>query len=510
MESPLIPDDWKALLGDFEARLERARGMGGEQKLHKRSASGKPNAREMIGRMTDPGSFMELGTLVGGVSYHGEATVAADALVGGLARIDGRPVVIGCEDFTSAGGSIGHGASAKRVRLAHLARDARCPYIMVLDGAGARVSNSLERHPYAPNDLQVLAELSGLVPTVAVVLGSSAGHGVLTGLLMDYIIALEDATLFSAGPPLVAAAMGEMVSKEELGSAAMHARESGVVHNLARDAAHAAELLRGYLAHLPSHAWERAPRASGADQGPRSLDDIFQLIPRSHQRPYDVRPVIARVADAGAFYEFQPAYGTSLVTGFIHLGGHSCAVVANQPAVLAGAITAQAAEKAAHFIELADAWHLPVLFLADNPGIMPGTQAERAGTLRAAARMFAAQARLRSPKLHVTLRKAFGFGSSLMAMNPFDRQTITLALPGVSLGGIPALGGAMATGMDAAALSQLEEAQASSAWTTADTMAYDEVIDPRQLRNALLASLLHSCGRLDQDVAPAAHTGIRP
>lgn len=510
MSNSLIPADWQILLDEFQKRIASGRAMGGESKLEKRAQSGTPNARDMIELLVDAGSFMELGCLVGGVSYHGEATVPADALVGGLATIDGRPVVVGCEDFTCAGGSIGHGTNAKRVRLARLARQERCPYIMILDGAGARVTNALDRHPYAPNDLQELAALSGLVPTVAIVLGSSAGHGILTGLLMDFIIALEDATLFSAGPPLVAAALGEQVSKEQLGAASMHARESGVVHNLAADAEHACRLVRKYLGYLPGSAWAYPPEHTGGDTAERKLDEIFQLIPRHHQLPYDIRPVIQSLADSNSFLEYQPLYGSGMVTGLLRLGGHSCAVVANQPNVIAGAITAQAAEKATHFLELADAYHLPVIFLADNPGIMSGSQAERAGTLRAAARMYMAQARLSSPKLHVTLRKAFGFGSSLMAMNPFDQQTITLAFPGISLGGIPALGGGIAAKLDESTQSQLEEAQASGAWTTGDTMAFDEIIDPRELRNALLKALKLSLSRRSEAARPAQHSGIRP
>ena len=169
-----------------------------------------------------------------------------------------------------------------------------------------------------------------------------------------------------------------------------------------------------------------------------------------------------------------------------------------------------AAEKAAHFLELADAFHLPVVFLADNPGIMAGSRAERAGTLRAAARMYAAQARVRSPKLHVTLRKAFGFGSSLMAMNPFDTQTLTLAFPTATLGALPAASGGAAAKLGDLDQAQLEGDQAGGPWSSAESMAYDEVIDPRELRNALLAGLALSEGREAQAPEPARHTGIRP
>jgi acetyl-CoA carboxylase carboxyltransferase component len=509
MSGDSIPQDWAILIEEFERRRQAGRVMGGEDKLARRSQAGKLNARELINLLVDEGSFMELGTLVGGVTYDGTPSIPADALVGGLATIDGRPVVLAAEDFTSKGGSIGHGTSAKRVRLAKLALQEQVPYILMLDGAGARVTNSLERHPYAPSDLIALSELMGKVPTVAMVYGSSAGHGALSGVMMDFVVMLEGASLFSAGPPLVAAALGEHVTKEELGSAHMHASVSGVVHNLATDEQDACRCVRQYLSHLPQNAWQAAPTKQNSE-GERRLDDILAVIPRDTQKPYDIRQVIQRLVDEGEFMEIQPLYGKSIVTGLAWLGGQSVAVVANQPMFYAGSITHDAAEKASHFIDRANAYHLPVIFLADNPGIMSGTKAERDGTLRSAARMYAAQAKLTSPKLHVTLRKAFGFGSSLMAMNPFDEQTITLALPGITLGGIPAKGGGNAANVDEQTAQLLAEAEASGSWTTGDTMAYDEIIDPREMRNALLKGLKLSQQRMANNPEPVATPVIRP
>lgn len=509
MSSDTISQDWQILLQEFERRKTAGQAMGGEQKLLKRAGNGKRNAREMIELLVDKGSFFELGTLVGGVSYNNDATVACDAIVGGIATINGRQVVLAVEDFTSKGGSIGHGSNAKRVRLARLAAQERVPYILLLDGAGARATNALERHPYAPSDLIEIPHLMGKVPTIAVVFGSSAGHGALSGVMMDFVVMLEDATMFSAGPPLVAAALGEIVSKEELGSAKMHASVSGVAHNIATTEHHACELVKDYLSYLPQNAWQHSPRTTG-DTEARRLTDILDIIPRNAQRPYDIKKVIARIADNETFFEIQPLYGKSIVTGFARLGGHAIAVVANQPMVAAGSITFDAAEKAAHFIDIANAFHLPVLFLADNPGIMSGTKAEQHGTIRSAARMYTAQAQLRSPKLHVTLRKAFGFGSSLMAMNPFDHQTITFALPGITLGGIPAQGGSNAANVDEETAQRLAEAELSGAWTTGDTMAYDEIIDPREMRNALLSGLALAKARLSDTTAPVLTPTVRP
>jgi acetyl-CoA carboxylase carboxyltransferase component len=498
-----MADDWKERLRDLEARRASARAMGGEQKLAGRRAEGRLDARERIARLCDPGSFRELGTLVG-------APVPADALVGGIAAIDARPVVVYAEDFSVKGGSIGIGNHAKRARLAELALQERAPLVMLLEGAGERASNALERHPRAPNDLQLLARLSGRVPLVALVLGPSAGHGALCALLADVVVMLRGAALFSAGPPLVAAALGESVSAEELGGAEMQTAESGVAHNLAEDEDHAFALARGYLSFLPGSAWAYPPRLEGADTGPRSLDAILDLVPTQDSRPYDMSRVVELLVDGGRGLELQPGYGASLLTVLARLGGRAVAILANQPAVRAGAIDVAAAEKAAHFLELADAFHLPVVFLADNPGIMAGSRAERAGTLRAAARMYAAQARVRSPKLHVTLRKAFGFGSSLMAMNPFDAQTLTLAFPTATLGALPAASGGAAAKLPDADQAQLDAGQAGGPWSSAESMAYDEVIDPRELRNALLAGLELAAGREAQAPEPARHGGIRP
>ncbi len=511
MNEDSIPEGWQVLLAEFRRRQEIALSMGGKEKLERRAQSGKPNIREMIAGFADPGSFMELGSLVGGVSYHGEATAPADALVGGLARINGREVVLAGEDFTVMGGSIGHGTAAKKLRLASLALQERVPYLAILEGSGERTSNALARRAYAPGDLQVSSRLSGYVPSLAIITGPSAGHGALTGMLTDFIIMTEDACLFTAGPPLVEAATGEKVTKEQLGGAAMHTSRSGVAHNMVSDCVSAFALARRYLAFLPQSAWSAAPRLTGPQTEPRVLTEVLDLVPADDRVAYDMRKLLSCLADdADDVLEFQPAYGRSMVTALMHLGGRSIGVVANQPNYLAGSITADAAEKAAHFLNICNAYHLPVLFLADNPGVMSGSAAEQSGTLRAAARMYAAQAALQVPKLHVTVRKAFGFGSSLMAMNPFDRQTLTLAFPGIRLGGIPALGGAAASKADQDTAALLELAEQSGAWATGDTMAYDEIIDPRELRNSLLRGLELSTDRQQQRLEPVATVGVNP
>lgn len=480
---------WNTLLGQLAARQARAEAMGGPEKLQKQRERGRLNARERIAAFIDTGSFNEYGALAGGNHPGGREPLAGDGLVGGTGRVDGRSLVILAEDFTVKGGSIGHANAAKRTRLVRLALEQRLPLVLMLDGAGERADNQGERYPNNPSDLQLVADLKGRVPVVAVVLGTSAGHGALTGMFADLIIMARGATLFSAGPPLVQVALGIDTTPEQLGSATMHTRDSGIAHNMGDSELECFAMARHFLALLPLREGDPLPeRRDLPAAARRTVERLQSIIPPQADQAYDMREVIRELVDSQSLLELQPDFGRSIITCLARIGGVPSLLVANQPAVLAGAITRECAEKAAHFIEVADHFGLPLISLLDNPGVMPGPEAEKAGTLKAAARMFLAQRRYRGLKIAVTLRKAFGFGSSVMGMNPWDSQVISLALPCVSLGGIPALGGAAAaraTETDAALLRDIQ----SGAWVPADAMAFDKVIAPGELRNELISAL---------------------
>jgi acetyl-CoA carboxylase carboxyltransferase component len=480
---------WGPALDEIERRKTEVLAMGGEARLVRQRERGRLNARERLAALFDPSTFFELGSLVGTTE---EPPVPGDALVAGSGRIGGRPALAGAEDVTVLGGSIGSGASDKRYRLCQLARQERVPLVMMLEGAGHRVTESATAR--RPGDLLGLADLSGSVPIVCLVLGASAGHGALTAPLSDFAVMTETASIFAAGPPLVKSATGEDVTKEVLGGPRVAVHTSGVIHNVVTDDTEAIELARRYLRHFPLNAWEGPPRRDRGDIGPRRLNEVLGLIPPDPRRPYPIRPVLDLLVDDGSLLEIQPAFGRSIITALAFLGGRSVAIVANDPSVMAGTIDSNAADKAAHFLSVADAFGLPCIFLADNPGVLAGTTAEQQGILRHAARMFAVQHRLTVPKLHVTLRKAFGFGSSVMAMNPFDDQTLTLAFPSITLGALPASseGSAIA---DPEERRRVAAHQANASVTAASWLAYDDVIDPRDLRNALLAGLALAEGR---------------
>ena len=481
---------WQVLLDELTQRQGAAEAMGGEERVDKQHGKGRLTARERIDGLFDPDSFNEIGALAGGNHPGGEAPLAGDGVVGGTGLIHGQTVVALVEDFTVKGGSIGHANAAKRARLVRLAEEQCLPLVLILDGAGERASNGLERYPNTPNDLQLVADLKGKVPVVSIVLGASAGHGALTGMFADLIIMLEGAALFTAGPPLVLASMGVECTPEELGSARMHATESGVVHNIVTSEQDAFSQARYFLA-MTNRQGEYDSRAqTGAKR--YVLDELLDIIPPAGHKAYDVRAVVRAIADDETVFELQPGYGSSLVVALARVGGVATMVVANQPAVQAGAITCEAAEKATHFIEVADQFSLPLIFLLDNPGAMPGPQSERSGILKAAGKMFAAQRRYRGQKIAVTLRKAFGFGSSAMGMNPWDSQAMSIALPSVSLGGMPAIGGDVAAKTSAEESAKMQEVQ-SGAWVPADSMAFDKIVNPVDLRNEIIDVLHRSC-----------------
>ncbi|MAE95570.1 MAG: acetyl-CoA carboxylase carboxyltransferase subunit [Deltaproteobacteria bacterium] len=436
----------------------------------------------------DRDSFVELGPLVGGTE------APADALVAGFGKVDGRVALAAAEDFTVLGGSIGSGSMAKRNRVCELALQERVPLVFMLDGAGHRLTETDAPPGRAPNDLLALADLSGEVPMVCLVLGASAGHGALTSPLSDFTVMSAGASMFTGGPPLVKAALGEEVTKEELGGPPV-CEAAGTVHNIATDDAGAIAMARRYLGYLPSHRGAAPPRREGPDTGPRLLEDLLDVIPPSDRRPYKMRKVIDRLVDEGSFFEVQPGYGASLITGLAFLGGRAAAIVANDPWVRSGSVDSAAAIKAMDFLDTVGNFDLPVIFLADNPGVMAGTKAEQAGILKWAGKMFKAQHRLRVPKISVTFRKAFGFGSSTMAANPFDHQTLMLSFPATTLSSMPAAPGGQSAKLDEEDQARVEEAQAAGPWRSAAGMGYDDIIDPRELRNAILAGLELSASR---------------
>jgi acetyl-CoA carboxylase carboxyltransferase component len=495
-------ESWRDVLDDLARRRETSRAMGGEERLERHRSIGKLDARARIHLLLDEGSFQELGTLVGG------SEAPADAVVMGSGRIEGRPVMVAAEDFTVKAGTISGAANAKRHRVAEIAVHDRVPLIMMLEGAGYRADGKPHVAP-TPTDMLAQARCSGRVPLITAVLGASAGHGALVAGISDFTVMTGNASIFTAGPPVVYESMGEEITKEDLGGPKV-ALKSGLIHNGADDDQGALELVRAYLRYFPSSAWSYPSDYDGPDTGPRSVPELLDIVPLNGRRVYDMRKVLDVVFDAASCFEVQPEFGRPVICALARLGGHPVAVVANQPLALAGSIDADGAEKAAHFITVADSFHLPLVFLSDNPGVLPGSKSEREAILRKGARMYAAQSMVTSPKLEVTLRKAYGFGSMVMGQIPFDGQSAVFAFPGVTMGAMGAAAMSRSRGSDEDEAAMLREAELKASYRTAKSFGIDELIDPRETRNLLLHSLERALHRRQAPAEPVARVGITP
>jgi len=495
-------EGWDGVLDSLQRRRDVSRGMGGQERLEKHRAAGKLDVRARIDHLLDPGSFQEMGTLVGGEE------APADAVVMGSGRIDGRPVMVAAEDFTVKAGTISGSANAKRYRVAEIAVLDRVPCIMVLEGAGFR-ADGRGHGTRSPVDMLAQARCSGRVPLVTAVCGSSAGHGALVAPISDFSVMSNHAAIFTAGPPVVYESLGEQITKEDLGGPSV-AVPSGLIHNVGADDAASLDLVRMYLRYFPSSAWSYPPEYRGDGIGPRPVPELLDIVPRNGRRVYDMRQVVDVVFDAGSCFEVQPDFGRSVICTLAHLGGHPVAVVANQPLVLAGSIDADGADKAAHFITVADSFHLPLVFLADNPGVMPGSASERQGILRSGARMFAAQTQATTPKLEVTFRKAYGFGSMVMSMVGFDAQSGVFAFPGATMGAMGAAAMSRARQSDEDEAAMLRSAEVEASYRSAQSFGFDELIDPRETRNILLHSLERALYRRQAPAEPVARVGITP
>ena len=494
-------ENWQDVLADLEQRRQASRAMGGPERLQKHRDKGKLDARSRIQYLLDDGSFSEIGTLVGGDE------APADAVVIGSGTLDRRPVMVAAEDFTVMAGTISSAANSKRYRVAEIAMLDRIPLIMMLEGAGFRADG--KRHTRTPTDLLAQARCSGQVPLVTAILGASAGHGALVAPMSDFTVMSDQGAVFTAGPPVVYESLGEKISKEDLGGPQV-ALASGLVHNAATDDCAALDLVRTYLGYFPSSAWSYPVDTQRGDLGFRPVPELLDIVPRNGRRVYDMHHVIEAVFDRGSCFEVQPDFGRSLLCVLARLGGHPVAVVANQPQVLAGSLDADGADKGAHFITVADSFHLPIVFLADNPGVMPGSQSERQAILRSGARMFAAQTQARVPKLTVVLRKAYGFGSMVMGMIGFDSQSATFTYPGATMGAMGAAAMSRARGSDVDEATMLRRVEVEASYRSAESFGQDELISPVETRDRLLQALERALFRRQATPEPAARIGIVP
>jgi 3-methylcrotonyl-CoA carboxylase beta subunit len=398
----------RRLVGELDERLVRAAAGGGEKARARHVERGKLLPRERVDRLLDPGSpFLELAPLAAEDLYDGAAPGAG--IIAGVGRVEGREVVLAANDATVKGGTYYPMTVKKHLRAQEVALQNRLPCLYLVDSGGAFLPMQDEVFPDREHFGRIFFNQATMsaqgIPQLAAVMGSCTAGGAYVPAMSDETIIVRDqGTIFLGGPPLVKAATGQEVTAEELGGGVLHARTSGVVDHLAADDADALRIMRSIVATLPpaSRAWERRPAVEPAVD-PASL---YGAVPPDSRTPYDPREVIARVVDASLFHEFKAEYGTTLVCGFAHIHGHPVGILANQ-----GILFSDSALKAAHFVELCDQREVPLLFLQNISGFMVGPEYEAGGIARDGAKMVAAVATARVPKLTVIVGGSFGAGN---------------------------------------------------------------------------------------------------
>ncbi len=409
--------EWGPLIGELARRKELALGMGGADRVERQHSLGKLTVRERLEILVDPGTWVEYGLLADHMDAGlGDRYLAADGAVTGVGQIDGRLVAIAAYDFTVMAGSMGRVGEDKIKRLRAHALDKRMPMVWLLDSAGARIQATSGSSFAGAGDLfREQVAMSGVVPMVAAMLGHcAAGTAYIPGLADFVPMVKGTSSMALGGRHLVKAAVGEDVTEDEMGGSGVHTKISGVADLEVADDRECLETVRRYLSFFPSHNREAPPVRASDDPVDRRVEELYDIVPTAPRRAYDVRKVVTAIVDDGDVLWMKPAWAKNLVTGLARIGGAPIGVVANQPMVLGGALDVNAADKAARFVWLCDAFNIPLVFLHDVPGFIVGSAVEKQGIIRHGAKMLFAVSEATVPKISVVMRKSYGAGYFVM------------------------------------------------------------------------------------------------
>ncbi|MPY92427.1 MAG: hypothetical protein GEV08_04960 [Acidimicrobiia bacterium] len=490
---------WDDEVAELERRHELARQMGGPESVAFQHSRGKLTVRERLDLLADPGTLQEFGSLVGQATYDDDGTLESftpKGEVNAVCRVEGRKVVVTAGDFTVRGGSAsgGPGGIGQELRPNERSREWQLPYVRLLDAAGGSVRGFEELgRTYLPDgniwsaiDARLLSE----VPVVSAVMGSVAGLPAVNACMAHWNVMVEGTSqLFPGGPPVVKAALGYDVTKEDLGGPHIHTRVSGSVDNLAVDEADALRQVRRFLSYLPSSVHELPPRAGCSDPVDRVEPELRRLVPKDPRRVHDARRLLDLVLDEGSFFEIAPGYGRSRITGLARMGGYPVGVMTNNPLHGGGATDVAGGSKVIRLLQLCDTFHLPLVSLADEPGFLVGLDSEKAGIERAGARLVTMTCLSRMPWVTVVLRRLYGVAGQVQhrPAGMFRRY----AWPSASWGSMHIAGGASAAyrrEIEAAADPVAKQAEIegrlralASPFRTAEATGQD-IIDPAETR----------------------------
>jgi len=498
--------------------------MGGPEKIAQQHAKGRLTVRERIDRCLDPRSFRELGCLAGKVEYDERGDVRSfvpSSVVVGHGKIDERTVCILANDFTVKGGSTDDNAFEKQDFIQRMALERLVPLVCLHEGAGGSVTEGGEASPTPVNyGWSTLTELISKVPVVAANVGTSAGWIAVQVGFSHFNVMTKNSELFVAGPPLVKPALGIEIDKHALGDYRVHVYESGVVDNVAEDEEDAFAQIRRFLSYLPQNVWRRPSRIDTGDDPERREEGLLSIIPEDPTKTYDIRRLLRMVFDRDTLFEYARYYGRSVVTMLGRLDGYPVAVMSNDCRWLGGAQDVPGAEKMLKFIDLADTFHLPIVYLIDVPGYMIGPEAERTGTIRKACRVHAALHQATVPWVSVFIRRCFGVAGA--GHGQYNRLDLRYAWPSGRWGSLPIAGGAMAEFRreieaapdPAARQAEIEERlrKRASPLRTAGhfgLMGVEDVIDPRDTR-PLLCEFAEQAWDVTATQLGPKYRGMRP
>lgn len=493
---------WKPEVDEIEARRDAARGMGGSEAISRQHERGRLTIRERLDQLVDPQTLDEQGPIAGEAERDDDGNVTAfhpaNYLLA-LAEVEGRPIVVGGEDFTQRGGSPSPAGLRRSVYAETLAIRLRRPLVRFLEGGGGSVAGT-GRKKSAPtltgesvasiSRFLSIAQIMEVAPVASAAVGAVAGFPAARLAASHFSVMTKDtAQVLIGGPALVERALGEKLTKQELGGAKVHSR-SGVVDNVAKDEVDAIHQIQRFLSYLPTNILLLPPveALGGQDDPNRREDMLLDVIPRERRKVYSMRKIIGAIFDLESFFEMTTGYGRGQITGLARLSGRPVGVLANDPKFYAGAMDAEGALKTKRFVELCDTFHLPIVNLVDEPGFMIGSASERAGTIRFGVEAISAVVRSKVPWCSVIVRKAYG----VAAAAHFGPTGHVLSWPSGESGALPIEGGvAVAFRREIAAApdpdakrEELEEAFASqrSPFPRAESFAVHDLIDPRETR----------------------------
>jgi acetyl-CoA carboxylase carboxyltransferase component len=474
----------RALAGNLDAQREKL------------AAQNKLFVRDRIALLVDEGSFVEDALLANTMAPTGD--LPADGVVTGIGRVDGRPVCVVANDTTVKAGSWGARTVEKMIRVTEYALRHETPIFWLIDSAGARITDQVELFPGRRGAGRIFynqIKLSGRVPQVCCLFGPSAAGGAYIPSFCDIVVMVEgNASMYLGSPRMAEMVIGEITTLEEMGGARMHATVSGCGDNLAVDDEDALDQAKAFFSYLPT-SWRDAPPRYAAEVPVRPI--TADIVPPDEHVPFDMHDLIDGLVDAESFFEIKPLYAPEVIVGLGRLDGAPVGIVANNPAQLGGVLFVDSADKCTRFINLCDAFNVPLVFLADVPGFMVGTAVERQGIIRHGAKMVTAVSEATVPKISVIVRKAYGAGLYAMSGPAFEPEA-TIALPTAK---IAVMGPeAAVNAVYANKIAAIEDPAEREAFVAEQRRIYEEDVDLMRLASELVIDAVIDFPQLRSDI----------